>query len=52
MEKDWETVMVSDESMFRLINPQAQKVRRPSAMHRYKQRWVVVNVKHSTSVMM
>jgi hypothetical protein len=44
--------MVSDESTFRLINPQAQKVRQSSAMNRYKQRWVVVNVKHFASVMM
>jgi transposase len=50
-EKDWESVMFSDESTFRLINPRAQKVRRPSTMNRYKQRYVVVNVKHSASVM-
>lgn len=50
-EKEWETVMFSDESMFRLINPRAQKVRRPTAMNRYKQKYVVKNVKHPASVM-
>lgn len=50
-EKDWETVMFSDESTFRLINPRAQKVRRPLGVNRYKQRYVVVNVKHPPSVM-
>ncbi len=42
--------MFSEEPTFRLINLRAQKVRRPSAMNRYKQRYVV-NVKHSASVM-
>jgi transposase len=50
-EKDWERVMFSDESTFRLINPRAMKVRRPSTTNRYKQRYTVVNVKHSASVM-
>jgi hypothetical protein len=50
-EKNWDSVMFSDESTFRLINPRAQKVRRPSTVCRYKQRYTVVNVKHSTSVM-
>jgi transposase len=49
--QDWEKVMFSDESTFRLINPRAQKVRRPTLTNRYKQRYVVVNVKHSASVM-
>jgi transposase len=50
-EKDWEKVMFSDESTFRLVNPRAQKVRRPTQANRYKQKYVVVNVKHSASVM-
>jgi hypothetical protein len=49
--QDWEKVMFSEESTFRLINPRAQKVRRPTLTNRYKQRYVVVNVKHSASVM-
>ena len=49
--QDWERVMFSDESTFRLVNPRAQKVRRPTLSNRYKQRYVVVNVKHSASVM-
>jgi hypothetical protein len=36
--------------MFRVINPRAMKVRRPSTANRYKQRYTV-NVKHSASVM-
>jgi transposase len=50
-EKDWETVMFSDESTFKLINPRSQRVRRPSGINRYKQRYVVVNVNHPPSVM-
>lgn len=50
-EKDWERVMFSDESTFWLINPRAQRVRRPTLANRYKQRYVVDNVKHSASVM-
>lgn len=50
-EKDWETVMFSDESTFAIVNPRGQKVRRPSLAGRYKQRFTVVNVKHSASVM-
>jgi transposase len=50
-EKDWERVMFSDESTFRLVNPRAQRVRRPTMTNRYKQRYVVVNVKHSASIM-
>jgi transposase len=49
--KDWETVMFSDESTFAIINPRAQKVRRPSFSSRYKQKFTVVNVKHSVNVM-
>jgi transposase len=50
-EKDWEEVMFSDESTFRLINPRAQKVRRSSQTSRYKQRYTIKNVKHPASVM-
>jgi transposase len=50
-EKDWETVMFSDESTFKLINPRSQRVRRPTGINRYKQRYVTVNVKHPPSVM-
>jgi hypothetical protein len=49
--QDWEDVMFSDESTFRLVNPRSQKVRRSSVMNRYKQKFVVTNVKHSPSVM-
>ncbi len=48
---DWECVMFSDESMFRLVNPRVQKDRGPTLSNRYKWRYVVVNVKHSASVM-
>jgi transposase len=50
-EKDWMKVMFSDESTFRLINPRAAKVRRPSTVSRYKQRFTISTVKHSPSVM-
>jgi transposase len=50
-EKDWETVMFSDESTFRLINPRAQKVRRSSMTSRYKQHYTIRSVKHPASVM-
>jgi hypothetical protein len=33
------------------VNLRGQKVRRPTLSNRYKQRYVVVNVKRSTSVM-
>jgi hypothetical protein len=51
MAKDWERVMFSDESTFAIINPRAQKVQRPSFSSRYKQKFTVVNVKHSVNVM-
>ncbi len=35
----------------RLINPRAAKVRRPSTVSRYKQRFTISTVKHSSSVM-
>ncbi len=50
-EKDCEKVMFLDESTFRLVNPRAQRVRWPTQTNRYKQKYVVVNVKHSASVM-
>jgi hypothetical protein len=43
--------MFSDKSMFAIINPRAQKVRRPSLVSRYKQKFTVTNVKHLASVM-
>jgi hypothetical protein len=42
--------MFSDESTFAIINPRAQKVRRPSFSSRYKQKFTVVNVKRSVKV--
>jgi hypothetical protein len=50
-EHDWRNVMYSDESTFRLLNPRGAKVRRPSNISRYKQRFTVPTVKHSPSVM-
>jgi hypothetical protein len=50
-EEEWETRMFSDESLFRLINLRAQKVRLPTAMNCYKRKYMVKNVKHSASVM-
>jgi hypothetical protein len=45
------SVVLSDKSAFRLINPRAMKVRQPSTTKRYKQRYTEVNVKHLASVM-
>lgn len=50
-EDDWENVMFSDESMFRLINPRAQTVRRSSTQSRYLQKFTVKTMKHPASVM-
>ncbi len=47
----WENVMFSDESTFRLVNSRGIKVRRISGISRYKQRYTVPTVKHSASVM-
>jgi hypothetical protein len=49
-EKDWE-VMLSDESSFMLVNLRAQRVSWLTQTNRYKQGHVVVNMKHSVSVM-
>ncbi len=49
-EKDWE-VMLSDESTFRLVNVRAQRVKLLTQTNGYKQGFVVVNMKHSASVM-
>ncbi len=49
--KDWEDVMFSDESTFRLINPRAQMVRRPKSMSRFLNRFTVKTVKHPPSIM-
>jgi hypothetical protein len=50
-EKDWQGVMFSDESTFRIINSRSTKVQRPSTVSCYKQRYTVTTVKHSPSVM-
>ena len=50
-EDDWENVMFSDESMFRLINPRAQTVRRSSTQRWYLQKFTVKKMKHPASVM-
>jgi transposase len=49
--KQWENVMFSDESTFRLVNSRASIVRRPKGISRYKQRYTIPTVKHSASVM-
>ena len=43
--------MFSDESMFMLVNPRAQKVRRPSSVSWYLSKYTVKTVKHPASVM-
>ena len=50
-EKDWENVMFSDESMFRIINPRAQMVRRPRAVSRYLNKYTRKTMKHPAGVM-
>ena len=42
---------VLDESIFRLINARAQKVRRGSSTNRYLQKYTVKTMKHPASVM-
>jgi transposase len=49
--QQWENVMFSDESTFRLVNSRGRKVRRPMGLNRYKQRYTIPTVKHSASVM-
>ena len=49
--EDWENVMFSDESTFRLVSLARVKVRRPTTMAIYHQRYVNKTVKHSLSVM-
>ncbi len=49
--KQWENVMFSDESKFRLVNSRGIKVRRPSRLNSYKQRFTIPTVKHSAIVM-
>jgi hypothetical protein len=51
MEKNWETVMFSDESTFTIISPRGQMVRRKSLAGHYKQKFTIANIKHSASVM-
>jgi transposase len=50
-ESDWEQVMFSDESTFRLVNSRGATVRRPSTISRYLQKYTIPTVKHSASVM-
>ena len=51
-EEEWEeNVMFSDESMFRLINPRAQTVRRSLTQSRYLQKFIVRTMKHPVLVM-
>ncbi len=49
-EKQWRDIMFSDESNFRHVNSSGAKVRRPSFISRYKQRFTIPMVKHSASV--
>ena len=49
--EQWNDVMFSDESTFRIVNPRSVTVRRPKTMSRYLQRYTVATVKHSASVM-
>lgn len=48
---DWRKVMFSDESTFRLVNSRMVRVRRPSTLCRYKNKYTVKTVKHSASLM-
>jgi hypothetical protein len=50
-EKDWEKVMFSDESTFRLINPRGVTVRQPRNISRCNRYYTITTVKHSASVM-
>jgi hypothetical protein len=43
--------MFSDKTTFKLVKPWAQKVWRLTLSNHYKRRYVVVNIKHSASVM-
>ena len=47
--EDYEDVL--DESIFRLINARAQKMRRGSSTNRYLQKYTVKTMKHPASVM-
>jgi hypothetical protein len=49
--KQWENIMFSDELTFRLVDSRGMKVRRPSRLNSYKQRFSIPTVKHSASVM-
>jgi hypothetical protein len=49
--KQWENVMFSDESTFRLVNSRGSIMRRSRGISRYKQRYTISTVKHSASVM-
>jgi hypothetical protein len=50
-ESDWDSVMFSDESTFRVLNSRGTTVRRPRTIDRYRQKYTVSTVKHSPSVM-
>jgi len=49
--EDWLYTMFSDESTFRLVNPRAQKVRRPKGMDRYLSKFTTKTVKHPPHTM-
>lgn len=48
---DWQKVMFSDESTFRLVRGGSKIVRRPSSVSRYDPHYTVKTVKHPDSVM-
>jgi hypothetical protein len=49
--KQWENLVSPNKSTFRLVNSRGMKVRRPSGLNHYKQRFTIATVKHSASVM-
>jgi len=49
--KQWESVMFSDESTFRLVNSRGTTVRRSKGVSRYKEGYTIPTVKHSEGVM-
>jgi hypothetical protein len=51
MERDWASVVFSDELTFRILNSRGATVRRLSTMDRYRQKYTVVTVKHFPSGM-
>ena len=49
--EQWQKVMFSDESTFRLVRGNSKIVRRPSDVSRYDPLYTVKTVKHAVSVM-